>query len=99
MDWFLYDNGPRHERVKGLILITQLYLLIINAWKVSVVLKIIRVFMVSIFPHSDWIRRDMEYLWIGSKCEKIWTIKTPNVDTFHAVYKETIKSIHIVMQK
>ena len=31
MDWFLYDNGPRHERVKGLILITQLYLLIINA--------------------------------------------------------------------
>ena len=38
------------------------------------------VFLVRIFPHSDWIRRDAK-----SECGKIRTRKTPNMDTFHAV--------------
>ena len=41
-----------------------------TVWKVSV----FGVFLVRIFPHSDWIRRDTERYG-----------KTPNTDTFHAV--------------
>ena len=59
-----------------------------TTWKVSV----FGVFLVSIFPHLDWIRRDTEYLTvfslshrIQSECGKIWTRKTPNTDTFDAV--------------
>ena len=40
----------------------------VTAWKVST----FAVFLVRIFPHSDWIR-------------KIRTRRTPNTDTFHAV--------------
>ena len=52
----------------------------ITAWKVSV----FGVFLVRIFPHSDWIRRDVSLL-IYFECRKIRTRKTPNADTFHAV--------------
>ena len=38
------------------------------------------VFLVRIFPHSDWIQRDIQ-----SKCEKTRTRITPNTDTFRAV--------------
>ena len=59
----------------------------IAAWKVS----IYGVFVVGIFPHSDWIRRDKESLSvfnprICSKCGKIRTRKTPNMDAFRALY-------------
>ena len=52
-------------------------------WKVSV----FGVFLVRIFPHSDWIRRDRYFvsLRIWSKCGKMRTIKIPNADTFPAV--------------
>ena len=51
-------------------------------WKVS----LFRVFLISIFPHSDWVRRDCGVsLHSQSKCGKILTRKTPNTDTFHAV--------------
>ena len=51
-------------------------------------------FLVHIFPHSDWIRRDTEYLnakryrvslHIQSKCGRKRTRITPNTDTFLAV--------------
>ena len=43
-------------------------------------MSVFRVFLVSIFPHLDWI-----FLRIQSECRKIQTRKTPNTDTFHAV--------------
>ena len=54
-----------------------------TAWKMSV----LRVFLVRVFPHLDWIRRDTERysLRFQSECGKIWTRKTPNTDTFYAV--------------
>ena len=54
----------------------------VTAWKVS----IFGVFLVHIFPHLDWIRRDTISLHIPSKCGKIRTRKTLNTDTFHSVY-------------
>ena len=48
-----------------------------------------------IFPHSDWLRRDREYLSVFSpnagKCGKMWTRITPYTDTFYAVYAVTFK--------
>ena len=44
-------------------------------------MSVFKVFLVRIFPHSDWIRRER----IQSECGKIRTRKTPNTDTFHAV--------------
>ena len=55
----------------------------ITAWKVSV----FGVFLVRIFLHSDWIRRYSVSLRIRSECAKTRTRKTPNTDTFHAVYQ------------
>ena len=43
------------------------------------------VFLVRIFSHSDWIRRDPEYLCIQSECMKIQARKSLNTDTFHVV--------------
>ena len=48
-------------------------------------MSIFGVFLVCIFPHSDWLPRDTPYLHIQSTCGKIRTRKTPNTDTFHAV--------------
>ena len=43
-------------------------------------------FLVRIFPPSDWIRRDTEYLSVFSpNVGKYGTEKTPYLDTFHAV--------------
>ena len=43
-------------------------------------------FLVRIFPHSDWIWRDTEYLSIFSpNAEKYGPEKTPYLDTFHAL--------------
>ena len=52
-----------------------------TAWKVSV----LRVFLVRIFPHLEWIRIWIASLRIWSKCGKMETRKTPNTDTFHQV--------------
>ena len=46
-----------------------------------------RVFLVHIFPHSDWIRRDTSYLSVFcSNAGKYGPEKTPYLDTFHTVY-------------
>ena len=43
-------------------------------------------FLVRIFPHSDWIRRDTEYLSVFSpNVGKYGPEKTPHLDTFHVV--------------
>ena len=51
-----------------------------TAWKESV----FGVFLVRIFPHSDWIRKGTSFR-IQSKCGKIQTKKYPGRDTFYAV--------------
>ena len=47
-----------------------------------------RIFLICIFPHSDWIQRCSVSLRIQSECEKIMTRKTPNTDTFHTVWSK-----------
>ena len=43
-------------------------------------------FLVRVFPHSDWIRRDTSYLSVVSpNARKYGPVKTPYLDTFHAV--------------
>ena len=43
-------------------------------------------FLVRIFPHLDWIRRNTEYLSVFSPNARICRPeKTPNTDTFHIV--------------
>ena len=62
----------------------------VTACKVSV----FGVFLVRVFPHSDWMRRVSLHtqcessvsLHIQSEYGKIRTRKTPNTDTFHALY-------------
>ena len=63
----------------------------------SVKVSVFEVFLVCIFPHADWIRRDTGYLRIVSECRKIRTRKTPNTDTFHAVL--VLLEINITAQK
>ena len=55
---------------------------IYTAWKVPKY----GVFLVRIFPHSDWIRGFTSYLFIFSpNAGKYGAEKTPYLDTFHAV--------------
>ena len=43
-------------------------------------------FLVRIFPHSDWIRKDTEYgVFPGPNAGKYRPEKTPYLDTFHTV--------------
>ena len=56
------------------------FLITFTEWKVSV----FGVFLVRISPHSNWIRRVSLRIW--SECGKIRTRKTPNTDTFRAVF-------------
>ena len=56
--------------------------LLYTSWKVSV----FGTFLVRIFPDSDWIRRDTEYLSVFSpNAGRYVPEKTPNTDTFRAV--------------
>ena len=54
-------------------------------------MSVFRVILARIFPHSNWIRRDTEYLPVSvslriqSKCGKMRTRITSNTDTFHAL--------------
>ena len=51
-------------------------------------------FLVGVFTHSDWIRRDMKYLSVFSpNAGKYRPEKTPYLDTFHAMYFLTKKTI------
>ena len=44
------------------------------------------------FLHSNWIRKDTEYLFVFSRnAGKVQTRITPNTDTFHAVFKTSLK--------
>ena len=54
------------------------------------------IFMVHIFPHSDWVLRDSCHLFV-----LCWNVqirvrirKTPNTETFHAVCVLTCASVH-----
>ena len=48
-------------------------------------------FLVRIFPHSDWIRRDTPYLSVFSpNAGKCGPEKTPYLDTFHVVVSKDI---------
>ena len=74
------------EGSNGSCVVTDYWIRYITAWKVSV----FGVFLVRIFPHLDWTRRDTSFfvsLRIQSKCGKRRTRKTPNMDTFYAVYE------------
>ena len=51
-------------------------------------------FLVRIFPHSDWIRRDKKYLSVFSlNTGKYRPEKTPYLDTFHAVNISRVSSL------
>ena len=55
-----------------------------TAWKVSKC----GVFVVRIFPNSDWIRKDTPYLSIfNPNAGKYGPEKTPYLDTFHVVWR------------
>ena len=48
-------------------------------------------FLVRIFPHSNWIRRDTKYLSLFSpNARKYGPEKTPYLNTFHAVHMNFI---------
>ena len=50
-------------------------------------------FLIRIFPHLDWIRRDTEYLSVFSpNAGKYEPEKTPYLNTFHAVLTSFRKS-------
>ena len=58
MDWFLYDNGFRHERVKGFLLILGFYLSLKRDrykyfWFAKVIPVFIFAFQVSNFIHAS----------------------------------------------
>ena len=58
-------------------------------------------FLVCIFPHSDWIRRDTSYFSVFSpNAGKYGTEKAPYLDTFHAVliYLKTSKLVTVLLQ-
>ena len=71
-------------------------------------MSVFGVFVVRIFPHLHGIRRDTEYLPVFSpNAGKYALEKTPNTDTFHAVYSlgkvygywmKGYKSLHKKMQ-
>ena len=62
-----------------------------TAWKVYV----FGVFLVRIFPYSDWIQRDTPHLSPFSRnAGKIRTRKNPNTDTFHEVFKTLNYTTH-----
>ena len=65
-----------------------------TAWKVSV----FGVILVRIFPHSDWIWKDLSVsLRIQSECGKIRTRITRNMDTFYEVwYLRHLKAFEII---
>ena len=59
-----------------------------NYWDTITLLKVPKygVFLVRIFPHLDWIRRDMEYFYVfNPNAGKYGPEKTPYLDTFQAV--------------
>ena len=77
MDWFLYDSGLRHERVKCIVL---------NYYH-CVKSVCIRGYSGPYFPafglNTERFRISLR---IQSKCGKIRSRITANTDTFHAVY-------------
>ena len=56
---------------------------------------VFKVFLVPIFSHSDWIRRDTRD--IQSECGKLRTRKIPNTDTFHAMKNNRLHCLKICM--
>ena len=54
MDWFLYDNGPRHERVKRVdfCFLQQIYHFVFSRLKKNEVLRMLK----SQEPLEKWLR-------------------------------------------
>ena len=84
----IYPNKQNQLFVSQLCL-SKFYLSVVSSQWVGWLhyVKSIRIsfFLVRIFAYSGWIRRDTEYPSVFSPNGKIWTRKTPNIDTFHAV--------------
>ena len=55
------------------------FLLLTTAWKVSV----FGVFLVGIFPHSDWIQRDISYLSVFSLNAEKYGIEKLRIETLY----------------
>ena len=54
MDWFLYDNGPRHERVKVKCLEFIIKILMQSSWKVKHTLLKKKIHIIKMFKKSNW---------------------------------------------
>ena len=87
--WFMKTDGEMPQRS----ICTRIFVVVVfcvTAWKVSV----FGAFLVLIFPHSDWIRRDSSHLSIFSWITgKIRIRKIPNTETFQAVCVSTFASV------
>ena len=94
MDWVLYDNGLRHERVQKCCYLSSCS----NSCCVYFIQQClkcvsIRSFSCTYFPTFGLnIEIYFVNLRIQSECGKIWTTKTPNTDTFYAVEIYDIKT-------
>ena len=74
MDWFLHNSKTEQKWDNDIFVILLKILRTCTEWKVSVFGD----FLVGIFPHLDWIRRDTPYLSVFSPNagkygpEKLW---------------------------
>ena len=74
MDWFLHNSKTEQKWDNDIFVILLKILRTCTEWKVSVFGD----FLVGIFPHSDWIRRDTPFLSVFSPNagkygpEKLW---------------------------
>ena len=84
-----YLSKQKNQLFVSQLCLSKFYLLVVSSQWVGWLhyVKSIRIsfFLVPIFAHSGWIRRDTGYPSVFSPNGKIWTRKTPNTDTFHAV--------------
>ena len=84
--WFRTLTGGNFPRGSIVRIPTEIYLRKYHCMK-SVR---IRSFSGPYFRHSDWMPRDSSLYGIQSKCGKIWPRKSPNKDTFPAVYQRKL---------
>ena len=90
-----YDLWKPTENCLKWPICTRIFVVIafyFTAWKVSV----FGVFLIHIFPHSDWVLRHSFHLSVFCRNDQIRAQirKTPNTDTFPAVCVLTFASVH-----
>ena len=54
MDWFLYDNGPRHERVKEVCILKSNASVVEKQCFMSILSSEIQAYIYSVSKLSDW---------------------------------------------